>query len=121
MKTILTTIAILAALTISTANTVPVKALIFNESVVVMSNNSETNQMFSSAEYNPSTQNIEFDLKDNVDIIQIFNTAGELEIQLPVMSNKVSISKAFFEKGTSQLGFLMSGKANILMTSITID
>ena len=120
MKTILTIIIAVATLTLGNATTTPPAKLIATATVEIAAVSIEGQELFESANYNAVEENIEFTTVDNVDMIQIFNAAGNLEFQLPVMSNQVSISKALFSLGESQLGFIMSGKAEVFMTAVNI-
>ncbi len=123
MKTILTIIIAVATLTIGSATTTPIVTptkLIATATVEIAAVSIEGQDLFESASYNAFEENIEFTTIENVDMIQIFNAAGNLEFQLPVMSNQVSISKALFSQGESQLGFIMSGKAEVFMAAVTI-
>ncbi len=120
MKTLLTIITTIATLTISFATTTPPAKLIATAAIEIAAVNVEGHALFESASYNVEEENIEFTTVENVDMIQIFNAEGNLEFQLPVMSNQVSISKALFSQGESQLGFIMSGKAEVFMTSVNM-
>ncbi len=120
MKTLLTTIIAIATLTIGFATTTPPAKLIATAAIEIAAVNVEGHELFESASYNVEEENIEFTTVENVDMIQIFNAEGNLEFQLPVMSNQVSISKALFSQGESQLGFIMSGKAEVFMTSVNM-
>ena len=120
MKTLLTTIIAITSLTIATATSTPPAKLIATATVEIAAVNVEGHELFESASYNVESENIEFSTVENVDMIQIFNAEGNLEFQLPVMSNQVSISKALFSQGESQLGFIMSGKAEVFMTSVNM-
>ena len=123
MKTLLTIIIAITTLTIGSATTVtitPPAKLIATATIEIAAVNVEGHDLFESANYNAEEENIEFTTVENVDMIQIFNAEGNLEFQLPVMSNQVSISKALFSQGESQLGFIMSGKAEVFMTSVNM-
>ncbi len=124
MKTLLTIIIAIATLTIGSATTTPVTnapaKLIATAAIEIAAVGVEGHALFESATYNVAEENIAFTTVENVDMIQIFNAEGNLEFQLPVMSNQVSISKALFSQGESQLGFIMSGKAEVFMTTVNI-
>ena len=123
MKTILTIIIAVATLTIGSATTNPIVTpakLIATATVEIAAVSIEGQDLFESASYDAVEENIEFTTVENVDMIQIFNAEGNLEFQLPVMSNQVSISRALFSLGESQLGFIMSGKAEVFMTSVNM-
>ena len=120
MKNLLTILISLLAATIMTATTTPDAKLIANEDVELVAVDMEGHELFESAIYDTSEELIVLKTKSKVQVIQIFNAAGELEFQLPVMSNKVSISKAIFSRGESQLSFVMDSTADVYMTTITV-
>ncbi len=124
MKTLLTIIITIVTITISLATTKPVMPapakLIATTTVEIVAVSIEGHALFQSANYNITEENIEFTTVTDVDLIQIFNAEGNLEFQLPVMSNQVSISKALFSQGESKLGFIMAGKPEVFMTTVNI-
>lgn len=118
MKNLIITIAILT-ITISSAfaNTTP-ETLISTTNIEVVSIASL--DFFENANYDTVSDNLVFNTNENISVIQIFNTAGELEFQLPVMSNKVKINKNLFSKGTCKLGFILEGQSELNFTKVTI-
>ncbi len=118
MKNLITIIAALT-LTVSTAfaTTTP-KNLISTESVVVVSIGQL--HFFTSAEFNAETENLSFTTSDEITMIQIFNAEGQLEFQLPVMSDNVKINKNLFGQGEYKLGFILEGETQLHTTQVTI-
>jgi hypothetical protein len=118
MKNLLT---IFAALTITFtsafATSTPV-TLINTDAVVVVS--IESLDIFNSAQFNAETENLSFTTTDEISMIQIFNADGQLEFQLPVMSNDVKINKNLFGEGSYQLGFILEGESQLHVTQVTI-
>ena len=114
-------IAIFAVLVFSTVNlsasTTPMKIISTAEVEVVMVDNLD---IFNSAEFNESSENLEFTTTDQISIIQIFDNEGNIEFQLPVMSTDVKINKNLFNEGTSKVGFILSGQNQVHFTQITI-
>ncbi len=81
----------------------------------------ELSEIFTSTMFNENDNTLEFTSKEKVNYIQIFNTKGELQYQLPVLSKKVKIGKSLFgEKGDYKLGFLVQGKKEIKFSEIKI-
>jgi len=118
MKNLITIIAVLTiAVSSAFASTTP-ETLISNEDVIVVS--IESSEIFTSAEFDAETENLAFTTNDDISIIQIFNAEGEMEFQLPVMSNNVKINKNLFGEGTFKLGFILEGQSNLHTTSVTI-
>ena len=58
--------------------------------------------------------------KDEISVIQIFDANGNLEFQLPVMSNQVKINKNLFGEGRFKLGFLVEGDSQIHLSDVII-
>lgn len=118
MKNLITIIAALT-LTVSTAfaTTTP-EALITTENVVVVSIGQL--DFFTSAEFDAETDNLSFTTSDNISVIQIFNAEGEMEFQLPVMSDNVKINKNLFGTGEYKLGFVLEGQSQLHTTLVTV-
>ena len=107
MKNLAALVTILT-LTISSvfASTTPERLISTNDVEVV---SIESSEIFTSADFNAETENLSFITNDDISIVQIFNAEGELEFQLPVMSNNVKINKNLFGEGTYKLGFILNG------------
>ena len=61
-----------------------------------------------------------FTTNENISVIQIFNANGELEFQLPVMSDDVKINKNLFGQGDYKLGFVLEGQSELHTTHVSI-
>lgn len=112
---------IIAALTITLtsvfATSTPVTLINTDEVVVVTIGDLE---IFTSAKFDASTDNLSFTTGSDISMIQIFNAEGNLEFQLPVMSNNVKINKNLFSTGSYKLGFVLAGEAQAHITQVTI-
>ena len=118
MKNLITTLAILT-ITVSTvfATTTP-EVLISSPEVEVVS--VEHLDIFTNTAFDSTTENLTFDTKDDISIVQIFNSNGDMEFQLPVMSTNVQINKNLFDEGTYKLGFVLEGQTEVHITEVTI-
>ena len=118
MKNLISIIAALT-LTVSTvfANTTPEMLISTDKVTVVAVGNLD---FFTSAEFNAETDNLSFTTNDNISVIQIFNAEGELEFQLPVMSDNVKINKNLFGQGEYKLGFILEGQTELHTTHVSI-
>jgi hypothetical protein len=118
MKNLITIIAALT-LTVSTAfaSTTPT-ALISTDNVVVVAIGQL--DFFTSAEFDAASDVLSFRTNDDISMIQIFNAAGEMEFQLPVMSDNVKINKNLFGTGEYKLGFVLQGQSQLHTTLVTI-
>lgn len=118
MKNLVTIFTILT-LTVSSvfANTTPEKLISTSEVEVV---SIESSKIFTSTAYDAETHNLSFTTNDEISVIQIFNTEGEMEFQLPVMSNNVKINKNLFGEGTYKLGFVLEGQSQLHTTQVTL-
>ena len=118
MKNLITIIAVLA-LTFTTAfATNPENTLISTDVVVVVTIGDL--EIFSSAQFDAETENLSFTTNAAISVIQIFNTDGEMEFQLPVMSDNVKINKNLFGEGTYKLGFILQGQSQLHTTLVTV-
>lgn len=93
---------------------------IINSESVVLSVSDDNSEFFEEAIFNIENESLEFVTGENISFIQIFDQFGELNFQLPVMSNKVLISKNLFEAGNYKLGFMIDGKSDIKFTELEI-
>ncbi len=76
---------------------------------------------FQVAKYNTDMDALEFVTADYVDFLQIFDESGKLMYQLPVMSNKLKISKKMFDTGAYKIGFITKNKTTIQFTNLTVN
>ena len=76
---------------------------------------------FSPAYFNEETNSLHFESKHSIKFIEITNAEGELEYKLPIMSNKVRLSKGMFEKGDYKLEFDLKNNSEALVTYVTIN
>lgn len=119
MKNLLTILTVLT-LTVSTAfATATPKVLISNDNFEVVT--FEKLDIFTATVFDKETENLVFDTKANISLVQIFNTNGEIEFQLPVMSNNVQINKNLFDAGTFKLGFVLEGQSEVHFTKVTMN
>lgn len=118
MKNLIAIIATLA-ITFSTAfaTTTP-EVIISSDNVEVVS--VETLDFFSDAGFDAESENLAFTTTTDISVVQIFNNSGELEFQLPVMSNIVQINKNLFGEGEYKLGFILEGQSQVHFTQVTI-
>jgi len=118
MKNLITIFAVLTlALTTSFASTTP-EVIISTETVEVVT--IEALDFFVSADFNNDTENLAFTTTKSISVVQIFNAAGEMEFQLPVMSDNVQINKNLFGSGDYKLGFLLDGETQVHFTEVSI-
>ena len=122
MKNLITIIAIIATTFTSafatTNPTNPENIIISTDEVLVVTIGDL--EIFASAEFNAETENLSFTTNDDISVIQIFNEKGEMEFQLPVMSDNVKINKNLFGQGTFQLGFILQGQSQLHTTLVTL-
>ena len=76
---------------------------------------------FTFANFNTDTNNLEFVTKDDIKYMQIFNETGKLLYQLPVMSNKLKISRKIFKQGTYKIGFIVKDGKNIQFSNLKFN
>jgi len=82
--------------------------------------NTESVAFIASIEYDADSQNLAFTTTTDISVLQIFNAEGNLEFQLPVMSDIVKINKNLFNTGKYKLGFVLEGDSEVHLTEITI-
>ena len=118
MKNLITILTALT-LTVSTAfaTTTP-EVLISSDDIEVIT--VESLDIFTASSFDTKSENLSFDTKIDISVVQIFNNDGEMEFQLPVMSNNVQINKNLFGEGTFKLGFILEGQSQVHITQVTI-
>lgn len=124
MKTLLVTIIFaITTITSSFASVTPESELsiIASPSVELSVVNVAQKDFFQVADYNSSMDVLEFVTADYVDYLQIFDESGKLMYQLPVMSNKLKISKKMFDTGAYKIGFITKNKTTIQFTNLTVN
>jgi len=123
MKNYITTIVLaLTAITLSAAPINPIKTTtLISNATVELTIDDALSDLFIKAKYNTIQDCLEFSVDTNISFIQIFNANGKLEFQLPVLSNKVKISKNIFPTiGNYKLGFMIDGEKNVQFSEVTI-
>jgi len=125
MKTFTTTLLIiLAATTISySSNVIPESELsiITTASVELSVVNAQQKDFFQVAQYNMEMDALEFVTAESINYLQIFDESGKLKYQLPVMSNKLKISKKMFKQGTYKIGFITKENTTIQFTNLKVN
>ena len=76
--------------------------------------------IFSGSSFDAESENLIFDTHNEISVVQIFNSNGDMEFQLPVMSNNVQINKNLFDTGVYKLGFVIQGQTEVQFTDVTI-
>ena len=76
---------------------------------------------FQTVDFNKDSNSIDVKTKEQIKYIQIFNEKDELQYQLPVMSNKVKISKDIFDKGAYKIGFVLENLREIQFTNLQVN
>lgn len=98
----------------------PEKVTIIESQEVTVSIDKVSNDLFTMSSVSEDGANFNFITKEEVQFVQIFNSTGMIEFQLPVDSKKIRINKNLFSTGKYTLGFKIDGqdalyKADVLM------
>jgi len=110
---------ILGSLSLSFSNNDPSKTVILETTDVTVTSETDLDySFFKSANYNADNEQLEYMTFEDITFIQIFNTAGDLEFQLPVQSTKVLIGKSLFGTGEYKIAFLIDGKSTIHFSTV---
>ena len=118
MKNIILSIVLTAAITSGAfANITPETKIINTDRVTVIA---PVEGIFSDAKFNEVNETMHFTTKNDISVIQIFNKEGELEFQLPVMSNDVQLNTNLFGEGDFKIGFVVQGENQVHYTKVNI-
>ena len=116
MKNIISTLVITTIfLTSAFASLTPEANIISNEVATVTGL-----EILSAASFDSESESFEFQTLTDITLVQIFDNEGNMEFQLPVMSNFVKLNKNIFSSGDYQLGFILEGDSNVHLTTVTI-
>lgn len=125
MKNIILSLVILAftASTSFATNVIPESELsiISVEKIELSVVNISQKDFFQVAQYNSEMDALDFVTKDKVNYIQIYSSEGKLQYQLPVMSNKLKVSRKMFEKGAYKIAFITKNNTTIQFTNLQIN
>ena len=117
MKTIITTALIIGMALNLFAGITPESKIINTEKVTVFA---QTDGLFESATYDEVSELMRFITKSDISVIQIMNADGELEFQLPVMTNDVQLNTNLFGSGEFKIGFVMQGENQVYYSKVNI-
>jgi len=128
-KLILSFVIAVSTLTMSFASNGPVGPGVLSESLNVFKTaevefyltTASQRAFFTHADFNTETNNLEFVTKDDIKYLQIFEQNGKLLYQLPVMSNKLKISRKVFKQGIYKVGFIVQGGNNIQFSNLKFN
>jgi len=114
-------------ITILTVLTITFSSAFANTSPEVLTNSEtvevvivESLEIFTNATFDSTSDNLVFDTKTDISVVQIYTAGGELEFQLPVGSTNIQINKNLFDQGIYKLGFILDGQSEIHFTKVTI-
>ncbi|MDA8693121.1 hypothetical protein N9L92_03595 [Saprospiraceae bacterium] len=123
MKTFLSilfvNVVLISALSAS-GDPVRVVTIMENKTVTVTTSESDA-ELFLSAVFNEGQNRFEFNTGKEINFVQIFNSEGQMEMQLPAMSKNIKLGMSLFEKGEYKLGFIVKGTSDIQFTNVTIN
>ena len=122
MKNILLIISIILSFTFSTlASNIGdgLTSLVSNENLELsVETTNEKFILFSTVDSQKET--VQFIFENTVTMISVFNADGELEMILPVDSDKVYLGLSLFSSGKYKLGFMLVGSDEMLLTNLEI-
>ena len=123
MKSILCSIILsLSFVGTTLASIIPTESLLIinTDEVEVTIDDVIQKDFFHIAAFSEKTNSLDFVVAEEIKYIQIFTVAGTLKYQLPVMSNKLRISKKLFVKGEYRLGFILESNKSIEFTGVKV-
>lgn len=122
MKNLILTVAILFSFYAANASNIGDGSLfIINNSNVELSlENDEQKFLIISTEFNAELENISMIFNSSVNMIQVFNTDGEMEMMLPIGSEEVDLGMSLFQAGDYKLGFMVEGQDEVQFTNLSV-
>jgi len=122
MKNFILTIAILFSFTAVNASNIGdgELSLLNNDNVELSLENAGQKFLIISTEFNTEYDNISMIFNSSVNMIQVFNLQGELEMMLPIGSAEVDLGMTLFNKGEYKLGFMVEGNDEVQFTNLSV-
>lgn len=123
MKNLLLTItAILGLSAVSFSSNIVDGSLMIVESskIEVTLENEGQKEFIISSVYKAEDNTIAMVFESDVEMIQIFNIEGELEMMFPVDSADVNLGMSLFEKGAYRMGFTVNGISEVQFTKLQV-
>jgi len=102
----------------SSTDPVVKKVSLIENALVKVTISSADSELFSLASYDG--KNLEFETIEEISFVQIFNSKGKLEFQLPVMSDRVTIGQSLIAKGNYKIGFILKGADEVHFTNVSV-
>ncbi len=91
-----------------------------NEHVEWSSDSSMLFEELVSATFNSESEKLNLKTLINVEFIQLIDAQGNLEFQMPIMSDNIHLSLREFDPGLYQLNLLFSGEDTYQSSELTI-
>ncbi len=96
-------------------------SIIDNDMVTMTLEFNDHSNLFEQTQYKQSENCITMQFQKKIDMIQVFDLNGEIEMMLPVSSTKVNLGLSLFESATYKLGFIIEGESKIHYANISIN
>jgi len=95
-------------------------AIVKSAKVTMTLENESQKEFIISSVFEVENDNIAMVFESEVEMIQIFNADGDLEMVFPVGSNEVNLGMSLFEEGGYKMGFQVDGISEIQFTSLQV-
>jgi len=92
--------------------------LIKNSEVTFSVLNSEDEELFINTTFSTKNKTIFLETEKNISFIQVLNTDGDLEYQLPISASKLHIDMDDFTSGFYTLNILLDGNDEYISTEL---
>ncbi len=73
-----------------------------------------------SSGYNDESEKLEFLFDATINMIQVYNDLGELEMVLPISSKKLSLGMSLFDQGNYKIGFVLDNTDEVKYTELLV-
>ncbi len=95
-------------------------SLIKNEKVEFTLSDASQKSFILFSGINIDLEALQFVFNDKVSMIQVFNDHGELDMIVPIGSEKVDLGLSLFQNGIYKLGFMVDGLEEIQYSTLKI-
>ena len=96
-------------------------SLIKNNVLSLSLENEAQKSLIISSKYIQNDKCIAIEFNGKLEMIQIYNSEGDIELMFPVASKKVNLGLSLFESGKYKMGFMIDGESEIQFANISIN
>ena len=95
-------------------------AIVKSEKVEVVLENETQKDFIVSSRFETHNNNIAMEFESTVNMIQVYNDGGDIEMMIPIGSTKVNLGMSLFDKGSYRIAFTIEGLSEVQFTNLEV-